>query len=57
MSIQHYFLDGNTSQGFVTLVKNVVVACNDVYIIKGSIGKEKTNIFKKISEVYEKKII
>ncbi|WNF35177.1 hypothetical protein RJD24_11900 [Bacillaceae bacterium IKA-2] len=54
MGIQDYFLDGNTSQGYLTLVRHVVVGCDNVYIIKGSISKEKTKLFKEISELFEK---
>lgn len=54
VSIKHFFLDGNTSKGYVTLVKNIVKTINKVYTIKGSLGNEKTKIFKQISENFEK---
>jgi hypothetical protein len=54
MSVKHYFLDGNTSKGYVTLVNHIVNAINNVYIIKGSLKSEKTRIFKQLSEHFEK---
>ncbi len=51
--VKHYFLDGNTSKGYVTLVDQVVSAIDHIYVIKGKLGAEKTEIFQSIGKAYE----
>ncbi|MCT8137922.1 hypothetical protein H1D32_09245 [Anaerobacillus sp. CMMVII] len=53
MSVKHFFLDGNTSKGYVSLVKYIVSTMNKVYVVKGSLGSEKTKLFKTISDYFE----
>lgn len=51
--IKNYFLDGNTSLGYVSLIDNVINNIDKIYIVRGTIGKEKTNVFKSISKKFE----
>ena len=55
MATKHYFLDGNTSKGYVSLIQYVINRINKIYVVKGSLSSEKTKLFKKISESFEQK--
>ncbi|OIJ18978.1 hypothetical protein BKP45_14730 [Anaerobacillus alkalidiazotrophicus] len=57
MGIKHYFLDGNTSQGYVSFVGDVVDDINRIFLIKGSVRVEKSKVLKNISEIFEKQNI
>ena len=55
MTTKHYFLDGNTSKGYVSLIQYVIDGINKIYVVKGSLSSEKTKLFKKISKHFEQK--
>ncbi|RXI97858.1 hypothetical protein DS745_15975 [Anaerobacillus alkaliphilus] len=50
---KHYFLDGNTSKGYVTLVDQLVNSINNIHVVKGNLGNEKTALFQSIGDKYE----
>lgn len=54
MSVKHYFLDGNTSEGYYTNVGDLINGINNIHIITGSLVNAKTKLLKSIGDIYIK---
>lgn len=54
MSVKHFFLDGNTSEGFYSLSHEVLSGIENIHIITGSIDRAKTRLFSLVGDLYSK---
>ncbi|MBU8907444.1 hypothetical protein [Desertibacillus haloalkaliphilus] len=55
MSVKHYYVSGNTSQGFFSLFDSVVETINHLYLIKGDSLRAKSELLDEVGLSYEKK--